>query len=188
MPRMWGLVARTKRRDKSVTGSSGDTKISGSRSSATSRRLSSSQKSESLADSISSSNVSRPIRLSLNDDEGGGHRPNAEKLQTVVAKAAESSRRMMVRQKLSSSSLAQLRVSNLKLHGREDGMALLKDKLSSMDEVGQELVLVAGVSGVGKSALVTRGLKEPAEKRGMAFVKGKFDLNNNALPYSAFGT
>ena len=51
---------------------------------------------------------------------------------------------------------------------------------------GEELILVAGVSGIGKSALVERGLERGAEKRGVAFAKGKFDLNNNALPYSAF--
>ena len=38
----------------------------------------------------------------------------------------------------------------------------------------------------GKSALVKKGLKEPAEKMGLSFASGKFDLNNSALPLSAF--
>ena len=31
-----------------------------------------------------------------------------------------------------------------------------------------------------------KGLKEPAEKMGLSFAGGKFDLNNSALPLSAF--
>ena len=39
---------------------------------------------------------------------------------------------------------------------------------------------------MGKSALVAKGLEIPAKKKGIAFCGGKFDLNNKALPYSAF--
>ena len=111
------------------------------------------------------------------------------------------------------SSLARLRLANMKLHGRDDDIQLLKNKLlelkkKSKQETHQsqdngqdgqspptktlesysmpELVLVSGVSGTGKSALVLKGLKEPAERMAMTFVSGKFDLNNTALPLSAF--
>ena len=42
------------------------------------------------------------------------------------------------------------------------------------------------IISTGKSALVKKGLKEPAEKMGLIFAGGKFDLNNSALPLSAF--
>lgn len=39
----------------------------------------------------------------------------------------------------------------------------------------------------GKSALVKQGLEEPAQKMGIVFASGKFDLNkSSALPFSAF--
>ena len=50
-----------------------------------------------------------------------------------------------------------------------------------------ELILVSGSSGQGKSALVMKGLKLPAQKMGITFTMGKFDMNNNtmSLPFSA---
>ena len=76
----------------------------------------------------------------------------------------------------------------LRLHGREDDLNFLKDELVYLKKGGsqQDAILVAGVSGVGKSALVARGIKNPAEKMGVAYASGKFDLNKNALPFSAF--
>lgn len=110
-----------------------------------------------------------------------------EKLSKLVVDASKSSRQKILKEKLQSATLARLRLSDLKLHGREDALALLDEKLSNVGNgVGRELILVAGVSGIGKSALVERGLERPARRRGIAFAKGKFDLNNNALPYSAF--
>lgn len=39
----------------------------------------------------------------------------------------------------------------------------------------------------GKSALAKKGIEEPAQKMGIAFARGKFDLNkSSALPLSAF--
>ena len=110
----------------------------------------------------------------------------SEKLSKLVVDASKSSRQVLLKEKLQSTTLGQLRLSHLKLHGREDALALLDDQLSNIGDAGGELILVAGVSGIGKSALVERGLERGAEKRGVAFAKGKFDLNNNALPYSAF--
>ena len=92
-------------------------------------------------------------------------------------------------------SLAQLHIANMNLHGREDDLQLLKSKLIKLKNNCKkdtpnlhlpELILVSGVSGVGKSALVMKGLKEPSTKMGITFASGKFDLNNAALPLSAF--
>ena len=94
-----------------------------------------------------------------------------------------------------SASLAQLHIANMNLHGREDDLQLLKSKLIKLKNNCKndtpnlhlpELILVSGVSGVGKSALVMKGLKEPSTKMGITFASGKFDLNNAALPLSAF--
>lgn len=170
---------------------------------------------------------------------------NTQELSKMVTEAAKSAKKT----NNVSSSLARLRLANMKLHGRDDDIQLLKNKLlelkkkskkvdtnieesdgirfrntgssllstssSSRGEQQQqqqethqsqdngqdgqspptktlesysmpELVLVSGVSGTGKSALVLKGLKEPAERMAMTFVSGKFDLNNTALPLSAF--
>lgn len=114
--------------------------------------------------------------------------------------------------------LAQLRLTNLHLHGREEQLNLLRTKLreliannttatagehgkekesiksirrySSLDSItsdggeavgNNELLLVAGSSGQGKSALVIKGIKDPAQKMGITFAMGKFDLNSNTV-------
>jgi len=82
--------------------------------------------------------------------------------------------------------LATLRLDDLKLHGREGDLKLLKAKLGDIQNANGELIMVAGSSGCGKSALVSRGLRDPAKKRGIAFAAGKFDQNLAAPPYSAF--
>lgn len=77
----------------------------------------------------------------------------SENLSKVVLDASVSRRKLIVKERMSSSTLAQLRLAGLDLHGREEEMALLKDKLlniSSDNDAGRELILVAGVSGVGK--------------------------------------
>ena len=118
---------------------------------------------------------------------------NTRELSERVVKAAESSRRA----KKVTSGLAQLRLANMKLHGREDDIKLLRGKLLELKKKGKEensnnmnalpeLVLISGISGTGKSALVMKGVRDPAEKMGMTFVAGKFDLNNTSLPLSAF--
>lgn len=149
-------------------------------------------------------------------------RSSSKSLSDAVIKAAQNSRRVNKH-----ASLTQLRITNMKLHGREDDMKLLRDKLrelknskvddnnntkrrlsmrrlssASRETMGSscrsieshasitgtlpEIILVSGVSGVGKSALVMKGLKEPATRMGLTFISGKFDLNNTALPMSAF--
>ena len=183
----------------------------------------------------------------LNTNDTNRTSNNTQELSKMVTEAAKSAKKT----NNVSSSLARLRLANMKLHGRDDDIQLLKNKLlelkkkskkvdtnieesdgirfrntgssllstssSSRGEQQQqqqqqethqsqdngqdgqspptktlesysmpELVLVSGVSGTGKSALVLKGLKEPAERMAMTFVSGKFDLNNTALPLSAF--
>mmetsp|Transcript_39577 Transcript_39577/g.95158 ORF Transcript_39577/g.95158 Transcript_39577/m.95158 type:complete len:1108 (-) Transcript_39577:206-3529(-) len=111
----------------------------------------------------------------------------SKQLSKLVVEASRSSWEGRLKEKLQSTTLGQLRLSDLKLHGREDVLTLLEEKLASIGkDMKQGPIVVAGVSGVGKTALVERGLERPAQRRGMAFVGGKFDLYNNALPYSAF--
>ena len=111
-----------------------------------------------------------------------------EDLSNMVAKAAKQSRGT---NKVTAMSLARLNIANMKLHGREDDMKVLESKLLDLKNDNSssklpELVLISGVSGTGKSALVMRGLRDPSTKMGTAFAGGKFDLNNAALPLSAF--
>ena len=119
-----------------------------------------------------------------------------KELTDIAIKAAESDR---VGKHLSFN-LAKLRLANLRLHGREDDIQLLDTKLRELKgrrghgindavdpaKVRPELLLVKGVSGTGKSALVMSGLRDPAHKMGMVFAGGKFDLNHTALPLAAF--
>ena len=116
------------------------------------------------------------------------HASNVRELSDKVVKAAKSARGPVGR---SSTSLAQLRLAHMRLHGREDDLNLLRAKLGELATNGgstalPESILVSGVSGTGKTALVKRGLREPAAKMGMTFVSGKFDVNQAALPLSAF--
>lgn len=87
-----------------------------------------------------------------------------------------------------------LNLANMKLHGREEDMDTLHTKLVELKrrkEEGDpatkpELIMIKGSSGTGKSTLVMRGVKDPAEELGLTFAYGKFDLNNSSMPLSAF--
>ena len=87
-----------------------------------------------------------------------------------------------------------LNLANMKLHGREEDMDTLHTKLVELKrrkEEGDaatkpELIMIKGSSGTGKSTLVMRGVKDPAEELGLTFATGKFDLNNSSMPLSAF--
>ena len=76
-----------------------------------------------------------------------------------------------------------------KLYGREQEVATL---LSAFERVAGtdrsspeiEMMLVAGYSGIGKSALVKEVHKPITEKRGY-FISGKFDQFQRNIPYSA---
>eukprot|EP00984_Skeletonema_dohrnii_P006051 scaffold2140_cov74-Skeletonema_dohrnii-CCMP3373.AAC.1 len=92
--------------------------------------------------------------------------------------------------------IAQLRVSNMQLHGRDNDIKLLRSKLRALAEkkygegdaakrgVG-EMILVSGTSGAGKSALIHKGLGHPASKSGYIFASGKFE-DKVLRPLSAF--
>jgi PAS domain S-box-containing protein len=72
-----------------------------------------------------------------------------------------------------------------KLYGREAEVQAL---LAAFDRVSQgtsELMLVAGYSGIGKTAVVNEVHKPMTRQRGY-FIKGKFDQFNRNIPFSAF--
>ncbi|KAL9182970.1 hypothetical protein ACHAXT_004249 [Thalassiosira profunda] len=151
------------------------------------RRMDSNLSSESGSRSASTSDVSSLRHSSLIQPlDTVSERTN--RLSSAVVDAANSSKARLSRCRKEAQSLARLRLDALRLHGREDDLTFLRDELVYLKKGGsqQDAILVAGVSGVGKSALVARGLKNPALKMGVAFASGKFDLNKNALPFSAF--
>eukprot|EP00985_Skeletonema_marinoi_P020186 scaffold11867_cov245-Skeletonema_marinoi.AAC.1 len=92
-------------------------------------------------------------------------RSSTQDLADIVVTATESSQQINTQ----ISNIAQLRISNMKLHGRDDDIKLLRRKLRELakkkdgDEdaaankhVG-EMIFVSGTSGVGKSALIHKG-------------------------------
>ncbi|MEG4997822.1 AAA family ATPase [Microcoleus sp. B4-D4] len=85
-------------------------------------------------------------------------------------------------------SIAQQDISNKfqlpqKLYGREREIETL---LTAFDRVTSqsEMILIAGYSGIGKTALVQELYKPITEKRGY-FISGKFDQYQRNIPYSA---
>ncbi len=71
-----------------------------------------------------------------------------------------------------------------KLYGRQ---AEIEQLLAAFDRVSQgqrEMLLVAGYSGIGKSALVQEIYKSITQRRGY-FVAGKFDQLQRNIPYTA---
>eukprot|EP00984_Skeletonema_dohrnii_P000213 scaffold65_cov186-Skeletonema_dohrnii-CCMP3373.AAC.2 len=122
----------------------------------------------------------------------GSNSSSTRHLAEIVVAAAESSKNNK-----RISNIAQLRISNMQLHGRDDDIKLLRRKLRELaknddgDEedamqnhhVG-EMILVSGTSGTGKSALIQKGLGAGA-KRGYIFASGKFE-DKLLRPLSAF--
>ena len=71
------------------------------------------------------------------------------------------------------------------LYGREAEIEIL---LQAFDRVSQgvtEMILVAGFSGIGKTAVINEVHKPIVKQRGY-FIKGKFDQFNRNIPFSAF--
>ncbi len=125
-------------------------------------------------------------------------------LANTVVIAAKRSREINKQ----AANIAQLRLSNLNLHGRDDDIKLLrcklrelvnkkaidnKDAVQNNEEYDEEkptkqstnnnnIILVSGTSGSGKSALIRKGL---AANRGCTFASGKFD-EKLLRPLSAF--
>ncbi len=72
-----------------------------------------------------------------------------------------------------------------KLYGREDEVKTLLEAFDRVTNHQTELMLVAGFSGIGKTAIINEVHKPIVEQRGY-FIKGKFDQFNRNIPFSAF--
>jgi len=72
-----------------------------------------------------------------------------------------------------------------KLYGREKEVESLLAVFDRVAHSTSEMMLVAGFSGIGKTAVVNEVHKPIVEKRGY-FIKGKFDQFNRNVPFSAF--
>ncbi|MEM9219347.1 MAG: AAA family ATPase [Cyanobacteria bacterium P01_F01_bin.150] len=72
-----------------------------------------------------------------------------------------------------------------KLYGRERAVQTLLDAFDRVLQGASELMLVAGFSGIGKTAVVNEVHKPIVRQRGY-FIKGKFDQFNRNIPFSAF--
>jgi len=73
-----------------------------------------------------------------------------------------------------------------KLYGRHDEIAALLAAFARIRQQSTELLLIAGPSGIGKSALV-REVHKPIAQHGGYFAIGKFDQLNRSVPYAALG-
>jgi len=71
-----------------------------------------------------------------------------------------------------------------KLYGRETEVKTLLDAFERVGAGTTETILVAGFSGIGKTAVVNEVHKPIVEKRGY-FIEGKFDQFNRNVPFSA---
>ncbi|MCL2932791.1 MAG: AAA family ATPase [Trichodesmium sp. MAG_R03] len=74
------------------------------------------------------------------------------------------------------------------LYGREQEVETLLtsfDRISNREKSQSELMLVSGLSGIGKSALVNEVHKPIVEKRGY-FIEGKFDQFQREIPFLAW--
>ncbi|NEP43096.1 MAG: serine/threonine-protein kinase PknK [Okeania sp. SIO2H7] len=72
-----------------------------------------------------------------------------------------------------------------KLYGRETEVRSLLDAFERVATGNCEMMLVAGFSGIGKTAVVNEVHKPIVRQRGY-FIKGKFDQFNRNIPFSAF--
>lgn len=69
-----------------------------------------------------------------------------------------------------------------KLYGRETELQILLNAFERVHKGASEIMLVAGHSGIGKSALIQEIYKPVTEQRGY-FIAGKFDQFNRVQPY-----
>ena len=72
-----------------------------------------------------------------------------------------------------------------KLYGRENEVRELLAAFENVSKGNSKLMLVAGFSGIGKTAIVNEVHKPIVKQRGY-FIKGKFDQFNRNIPFSAF--
>ena len=72
-----------------------------------------------------------------------------------------------------------------KLYGREKEVSQLLDAFERVNTGSMEMMLVAGFSGIGKTAVVNEVHKPIVRQRGY-FIKGKYDQFQRNIPFSAF--
>jgi PAS domain S-box-containing protein len=72
-----------------------------------------------------------------------------------------------------------------KLYGRESEVQTLLEAFGHVANGGSELMLVAGSSGIGKTAVVNE-VHKPIVRWNGYFIKGKYDQFNRNIPLSAF--
>ncbi|MEH2096713.1 trifunctional serine/threonine-protein kinase/ATP-binding protein/sensor histidine kinase, partial [Nostoc sp.] len=72
-----------------------------------------------------------------------------------------------------------------KLYGRETEVSTLLEAFERVSLGATEMMLVAGFSGIGKTAVVNEVHKPIVRQRGY-FIKGKFDQFQRNIPFSAF--
>ncbi|MHC5934279.1 trifunctional serine/threonine-protein kinase/ATP-binding protein/sensor histidine kinase [Nostoc sp.] len=72
-----------------------------------------------------------------------------------------------------------------KLYGRESQVQTLLDAFGHVANGGSQLLLVAGFSGIGKTAVVNE-VHKPIVRWNGYFIKGKYDQFNRNIPLSAF--
>ena len=72
-----------------------------------------------------------------------------------------------------------------KLYGREKEVQTLLDAFELVAQGQTEMILVAGYSGIGKTAVVNEVHKPITRQKGY-FITGKFDQFNRNIPFSAF--
>lgn len=72
-----------------------------------------------------------------------------------------------------------------KLYGRETEVQALLNAFDRVADGASEFMLVAGFSGIGKTAVINEVHKPIVRQRGY-FIKGKFDQFNRNIPFSAF--
>jgi len=72
-----------------------------------------------------------------------------------------------------------------KLYGREAEVQVLLDAFERVASGNTELMLVAGFSGIGKTAVINEVHKPITQQHGY-FIKGKFDQFNRNIPFSGF--
>ncbi|AFY38081.1 multi-sensor signal transduction multi-kinase [[Leptolyngbya] sp. PCC 7376] len=72
-----------------------------------------------------------------------------------------------------------------KLYGRAPEVQTLLDAFEEVAQGVSKLMLVAGFSGIGKTAVINEAHKPIVRQRGY-FIQGKFDQFNRNIPFSAF--
>ncbi|MBD2494524.1 trifunctional serine/threonine-protein kinase/ATP-binding protein/sensor histidine kinase [Nostoc sp. FACHB-280] len=72
-----------------------------------------------------------------------------------------------------------------KLYGREAEVSTLLQAFERVASGTSEMMLVAGFSGIGKTAVINE-IHKPITRQKGYFIKGKFDQFNRNIPFSAF--